>query len=127
MAPDPHYPNFDPVLFARVSKIAAAVNLFILCATIAALIFVVPDPAKCPGWRLPDASATPTWLLVGIFVGLPVMWSCFIAMHPGWFAHRIVQGLSQSEGRFPHPMVLFPVHSLIIAVSAGWTAFCILP
>lgn len=42
-----------------------------------------PDQAKCPGWTVyaENGAATPGWLLVGIFTGLPTIWMCYVVLN----------------------------------------------
>lgn len=140
MGADPRYPNFDPDFCNTVTRIAAVANAAILVVTLVLLSTISPDPARCPGWRLPDAQSTSAWLVVAIFVGFPALWICFLALRPDCFARKVIESLENAERRASSsplfgrmsgfhqlPMHTFPLNWLLVVTMIGWTLFCCVP
>jgi hypothetical protein len=100
----PKLPHYDPDYCLRVAKWAASVCVGILVVELVGMLLVTPDEGKCPGWTIyaENGSATPGWLLAGIFTGFPTVWICYVALH--WeqeFSERFYDSIAYRKDYTP--------------------------
>ena len=79
----PKLPHYDPDYCLKVAKWAASICVVILVAELLTPLFVEPSSGQCPGWNIyaENGSATPSWILAGIFTGGPAIWICYVVLH----------------------------------------------
>jgi hypothetical protein len=62
-----------------------------------------PNQAKCPGWALyaENGSATPAWILAGMFTGLPTIWICYVVLRWEQKSQEIYGSIAYGRPKLP--------------------------
>lgn len=106
----PKLPHYDPGYCLKIAKLAASVCIGILVIELLVLLFVTPTSGKCPAWTIysENGDAMPSWILAGIFSGVPTIWICYVVLH--WeqkFSQKMYDSIAYTDSRsirsiFPH-------------------------
>jgi hypothetical protein len=87
-----------------MSRMAVAVATTLSLAT-AAVLWTRPGPARCPAWRLPDATSTPLWHMLALWAIPLLAFSGLIAARWSFFEHKVAERAG-AQGQVPIRFIL---------------------
>jgi hypothetical protein len=109
----PKLPHYDADFCLKIARLAACVCIGILVIELSVLLFVTSSNGKCPGWTIysESGSATPSWVLAGIFSGVPTIWICYVVLR--WeqkFSQKMYDAIAYTDNRslFSNIRSIFP-------------------